>query len=109
MAVGEKGKRPSVSIYDLTKSKHIRQLTPLVDSNANSFIQIKFSWDDIYVAALTGPPDYTMYYFNWKMSKIDSYLQVIRPPNLAGPVNDVIINHDVLNYLKKQSSFYVSN
>jgi len=96
LAVAEKGKKPSISLYDLEKFKHIRQLTIPYESKSNSFIKIKFSYDDVYVAALSGDPDYTMYYYNWRQSKVESHLQVVTSANAAGPVSDVIYKQSII-------------
>lgn len=95
MAIAEKGKKPSISIYDVLKNSCIRQLSILVELKSNSIVKMKFTHDDSFLIALTGDPDHVMYYFDWKMSKLDSHVQIINPPKIVGPVNDVI--HDRLD------------
>lgn len=69
--------------------KRIKQLTVQMDLKTDNFINIKFSHDDIYLAALTNGPDFMMFYYNWENSKIDSYVKATNPPNAEGPVLDV--------------------
>lgn len=87
------GKRPTISIYDLVKFKHKRRLMAPLEMKSNGFIKIQFTWDSVYLAALTDEPDYIMYYYNWKLSKVESHVQVIHPPTVVGPVSDVICIH----------------
>lgn len=87
LAVAEKGKKPSISIYDLVTFKLKRHLM-LEHARSNSFIKLKFTFNDAYLAALSGEPDYTMYYYDWRNSKITSFVHVIYSPNI-GPVYDV--------------------
>lgn len=69
--------------------KRIKRLTVLTDLKTDNFINIKFSFDDTYLAALTNGPDFMMYYYNWENSKIESYVKASNPPNAEGPVLDV--------------------
>jgi len=92
LAVVETGKRPAISIYDLVKFKHKRRLIAPLDMKSKGFIKIQFTWDSVYLAALTDEPDYVMYYYNWQSSKVESHVQVIHPPTVVGPVADVIYN-----------------
>jgi len=89
--VAEKGdkKKPTISIYDLDSMKRKKLLTVLTDLKTDNFINIKFSFDDTYLAALTNGPDFMMYYYNWENSKIESYVKASNPPNAEGPVLDV--------------------
>lgn len=95
LAVVEIGndRKPTISVYDLVKSKHLRRLAAPLKMIADNFMKLEFSCDDMYLAALSKDPDYIMYYFNWKQMKIESRFQVVHPPNLPGPVFDVIFNH----------------
>jgi len=92
--VAEKGdkKKPTISIYDLDSMKRKKLLTVLTDLKTDNFINIKFSFDDTYLAALTNGPDFMMYYYNWENSKIESYVKASNPPNAEGPVLDVCIH-----------------
>lgn len=92
--MAEKGdnKKPTISIYDLNTTKRKKRLTVLTDLKTDNFINIKFSYDDIYLAALTNGPDFMMYYYNWENSKIESYVKATNPPNAEGPVLDVSCN-----------------
>lgn len=89
--MAEKGnkKKPTISIYDLNSMERIKQLSVLTDLKSDNFINIKFSFDDTYLAALTSGPDFMMYYYNWENSKIESYVKATNPPNAEGPVLDV--------------------
>lgn len=69
--------------------KRKKLLTVLADLKTDNFINIKFSHDDTYLAALTNGPDFMMYYYNWENSKIESYVKASNPPNAEGPVLDV--------------------
>lgn len=91
IAVAEKvnNKKPTISIYDLESMKRKKQLTVQTDLKTDNFINIKFSYDDTYLAALTNGPDFMMYYYNWENSKIESYVKASNPPNSEGPVLDV--------------------
>jgi hypothetical protein len=88
--VAEKGKKPSIAIYNLKNLKHVRQLTVHTEINAKSFIKIKFSYNDVFLAALSDYPDYIMYYFDWNQSKVESHMQVVLAPDTAGLVHEVI-------------------
>eukprot|EP00102_Acyrthosiphon_pisum_P002329 XP_001943650.2 PREDICTED: cilia- and flagella-associated protein 57-like [Acyrthosiphon pisum] len=94
IAVAEKGdkKKPTISIYDLDSMKRKKLLTVLTDLKTDNFINIKFSFDDTYLAALTNGPDFMMYYYNWENSKIESYVKASNPPNAEGPVLDMALN-----------------
>lgn len=90
IAVAEKGKKPSIGIYSLNSLKHVRQLTVQTEIKAKSFIKIKFSYNDVFLAALSDCPDYIMYYFDWNQSKVESHLQVVLSPETFGLVHEVI-------------------
>ncbi|VVC42397.1 WD40/YVTN repeat-like-containing domain,WD40-repeat-containing domain [Cinara cedri] len=92
VAVAESGKRPTASVYDLVKSKRIRHLTLPYVTEATGFVMIKFSHDDVYLAALTNKPDFVMYYYEWRKSKIVSHLRVVHLPNSVAIVNDMVLN-----------------
>lgn len=98
LAVVEMGKRPTISIYNLIRFKHIRRLVAPLEMKANSFIKIQFTWDNLYLAVLTDKPDYVMYYYNWKLSKVESHVHVVHPPTTVGPVYDVICIHWYMSY-----------
>lgn len=89
MAEKGEGKKPTISIYDLDTMKRKKLLTVLTDLKTDNFINIEFSYDDVYLAALTNGPDFMMYYYNWENSKIESYVKASNPPNAEGPVLDV--------------------
>lgn len=99
LAVVEHGndRKPTISIYDLVKSVHLQRLTIPLKMEADNFMKIQFSCDDVYLAALSEEPDYIMYYFNWRMAKVDSRIRVIKPPLLLGPVYDVIFSYYIDN------------
>lgn len=89
MAEKSDDKKPTISIYDLGSMNRKKLLTIVADLKTNNFINIKFSYDDTYLAALTNGPDFMMYYYNWENSKIESYVKANNPPNTEGPVTDV--------------------
>ncbi|XP_050424212.1 cilia- and flagella-associated protein 57-like [Adelges cooleyi] len=92
LAVAKKNEKLTISLYDLKAMNCLRTLSVPTDLKANSFICLQFSYDDSYLAALTGGPDYMMYYYNWENSKIESYVKATNPPNVMGPVTDMALN-----------------
>lgn len=98
MAVVEHGneRKATISIYDLEKSIHLQRINiPL--KMESDLMKIQFSYDDVYLAALSDGPDFTMYYFNWSQSKIENRVRVIKPPLIPGPVYDVIFSYYIDN------------
>lgn len=71
--------------------KRVRLFSAPIELKANSFMDLQFSYDDLYLAALSNEPDFMMYYYNWESSKIESYVKAISPPNVVGPVTAVSI------------------
>lgn len=88
VAATESG-QPLINLYDLSMSKFVRQLIVPNFMEAASFMKLKFCSDDQHLAALTDEPEYAMYYYDWRRLRVESFVQVIRPPSVLGPVYDV--------------------
>ncbi|KAJ9581156.1 hypothetical protein L9F63_023661, partial [Diploptera punctata] len=93
VAVAEKGEKPSITIYDLERLKKRRVLGQSLETMAEEFISLAFSFDGKYLAAVLGDPDWTTVYYHWDKGKIDS---TIKPSTQAGgviaPVTQVACN-----------------
>ena len=88
MAVAEKGEKPCITIYDLEKLKKRRVLGQTLETTAEEFVSLAFSFDGKYLAAVLGDPDWTTVYFHWDKGKIDS---TIKPSTLAGGVVGTVV------------------
>ncbi|CAD6207355.1 GSCOCG00010189001-RA-CDS [Cotesia congregata] len=80
VALCETGDKPSISIYDLSQLKRKKSLVIPYDSpGVTKFSCIAFSFDNRYLAAITGEPDSTLLYYLWEKGKVESSLKL---PNL---------------------------
>lgn len=73
----------------MVKFELIRHVAVPFDTKSTNFMKLEFSHDDVYLAALSGDPDYIMFYYNTQKSKIESHVEAIRLPEAVGPVTDV--------------------
>ncbi|XP_076166847.1 testes of unusual size isoform X2 [Ptiloglossa arizonensis] len=77
LATCEVGEKPTISIYDLQTLKRKKLLgIPYDAPNVTKFTCICFSFDNKYLAAVTGLPDQTMLFYNWEKGKVESSLKV---------------------------------
>lgn len=93
VAVASPGERPSIGVYDVAKSRAVRQLTVPAQEGVDEFVRLQFSCDDLYLAALSGHPDNTMYYVKWSQAVVDSHVRVVRRPVAADPHIRVRVNN----------------
>lgn len=64
-------------------------IIPFDEITAKEFIAVQFTWDSKYLVAITGEPDWMLYYYNWECGKIESYIKA-QNPNGNGFVTQVI-------------------
>lgn len=78
--IAEKGQKPYITIYDLTTYKRRKILTvPFENSSANEFACVQFTHDSKYLVAVTGEPDWYLYYYNWDKGKVESHAKAQNP------------------------------
>lgn len=78
--IAEEGQKPIITIYDLTTYKRRKILTvPFENSTAREFACIQFSYDSKYLVAVTGEPDWYLYYYNWDKGKVESHAKAQNP------------------------------
>lgn len=71
-AITEQGEKPFISIYDLEFLKRKRVLYLSGDCEAQEFVTFAFTNDGKYLLAVSGEPDWSLYYFNWEKGKMES-------------------------------------
>ncbi|KZC06732.1 WD repeat-containing protein 65 [Dufourea novaeangliae] len=77
VATCEVGEKPTISIYDLQTLKRKKLLgIPYDAPEVTKFTCIGFSFDNKYLAAVTGEPDQRMLYYNWEKGKMESSIKV---------------------------------
>ncbi|CAL7949933.1 unnamed protein product [Xylocopa violacea] len=87
VAICEVGEKPTISIYDLQTLRRRKLLgIPYDAPDVTKFTCIGFSFDNKYIAAVTGEPDQTMLFYNWEKGKVESNLKVGTPQNPAAIV-----------------------
>lgn len=87
--IAEEGQKPIITIYDLTTYKRRKILTvPFENSTAREFACIQFTYDSKYLVAITGEPDWYLYYYNWDKGKVESHAKA-QNPNGTGSVESV--------------------
>lgn len=80
---------PIISIYDLRtlSLKYVFAEPGDVNNSRRRFVNVKFLYDNIFIAALVvggdDASDCALYYYSWRNSKVDTRLQI------DGPVVDV--------------------
>ncbi|XP_046965131.1 cilia- and flagella-associated protein 57 [Vanessa cardui] len=78
--ISEEGQKPIITIYDLTTYKRRKILTvPFENSTACEFACIQFTYDSKYLVAITGEPDWYLYYYNWDKGKVESHAKAQNP------------------------------
>ncbi|XP_050681259.1 cilia- and flagella-associated protein 57 isoform X2 [Leptidea sinapis] len=78
--IAEEGQKPIITIYDLTTYKRRKILTvPFENSTAREFACVQFSFDSKYLVAITGEPDWWLYYYNWDKGKVESHAKAQNP------------------------------
>ncbi|XP_035724749.1 cilia- and flagella-associated protein 57-like [Vespa mandarinia] len=92
-ALCETGEKPTISIYDLHSLKRRKSLgIPYEAHNAIKFNCIDFTFDNKYLAAVTGEPDQAMLFYNWERGKVESSLKVGNPQDASAIVNIISCN-----------------
>ncbi|XP_057334478.1 cilia- and flagella-associated protein 57-like [Microplitis mediator] len=87
VALCEAGDKPTISIYDLNQLKRKKSLViPYDCPGVTKFSCVSFSYDNRYLAAITGEPDSTMLYYLWEKGKVESSIK------LPSPDSDSMIN-----------------
>ncbi|XP_073957164.1 cilia- and flagella-associated protein 57-like isoform X1 [Choristoneura fumiferana] len=90
--IAEEGQKPIITIYDLTTYKRRKILTvPFENSTAREFACVQFSYDSKYLVAITGEPDWYLYYYNWDKGKVESHAKAQNPSG-QGTVESVQCN-----------------
>lgn len=69
----EQGQKPYITIYDLTTYKRRKILTVPFETTATEFACLQFTFDSKYLIAVTGEPDWILYYYNWDKGKVESH------------------------------------
>ncbi|XP_077289414.1 cilia- and flagella-associated protein 57-like [Arctopsyche grandis] len=88
----QKDKKPTIKIYDLSTLELKKSLTiPFEEITCTQFVAVHFTWDSKYVVAVTGEPDWMLYYYNWESGKIESQTKA-QNPNGQGRVTQVNCN-----------------
>ncbi|XP_015597863.1 cilia- and flagella-associated protein 57 [Cephus cinctus] len=92
-AVCEAGEKPTISIYDLQTLKKKKFLgIPYDAQGVTKFSCISFSFDNKYLAAVTGEPDQTMLYYNWEKGKVESSYKLGNQQNAMSSVKLIACN-----------------
>ncbi|XP_026319729.1 cilia- and flagella-associated protein 57 [Hyposmocoma kahamanoa] len=90
--IAEEGQKPIITIYDLTTYKRRKILTvPFENSTAREFCCLQFTFDSKYLIAVTGEPDWYLYYYNWDRGKVESHAKAQNPTG-QGTVESVQCN-----------------
>ncbi|KAL0901492.1 hypothetical protein ABMA27_006736 [Loxostege sticticalis] len=90
--IAEEGQKPIITIYDLTTYKRRKILTvPFENSTAREFACVQFTYDSKYIVAITGEPDWYLYYYNWDKGKVESHAKAQNPSG-QGVVESVQCN-----------------
>ncbi|XP_037969047.2 cilia- and flagella-associated protein 57 [Plutella xylostella] len=92
--IAEEGQKPIITIYDLTTYKRRKILTvPELTENptAREFACLQFTYDSKYLVAVTGDPDWSLYYYNWDKGKVESHAKAQNPSG-QGTVDNVQCN-----------------
>ncbi|OAD56123.1 WD repeat-containing protein 65 [Eufriesea mexicana] len=93
VATCEVGEKPTISIYDLHTLKRKKLLgIPYDAPDVTKFTCIGFTFDNKYLAAVTGEPDQTMLFYNWEKGKVESSLKVGTPQNPLAIVEVLVCN-----------------
>lgn len=93
VALCETGEKPTISIYDLHSLRRKKSLgIPYDASGVTQFSCISFSFDNRYLAAVTGEPDQTMLVYQWEKGKVESSIKLINPQNTSVIFNLISCN-----------------
>ncbi|CAB3240040.1 unnamed protein product [Arctia plantaginis] len=76
----ELGQKPIITVYDLTTYKRRKILTvPFENCFSKEFACIQFTFDSKYLVAITGEPDWYLYFYNWDKGKVESHAKAQNP------------------------------
>ncbi|XP_046661792.1 cilia- and flagella-associated protein 57 [Homalodisca vitripennis] len=92
IAIAEEGDKPCISLYDVKSMKRKKILGLPYESTAKEFVSIAFTFDNRYLVAIVGEPDWMMLYYNWEKGKVESQTRANNPPANPGPVYQVATN-----------------
>ncbi|KAJ3227958.1 Cilia- and flagella-associated protein 57 [Clydaea vesicula] len=71
LAIGEKGSRPSINVFDITSIRKRRTLYACSETiSAKEFISLGFSSDSKYMAAQLCGPEWILHYYAWDKGKL---------------------------------------
>lgn len=102
--IAEEGQKPIITIYDLTTYKRRKILTvPFENSTAREFACVQFTYDSKYLVAITGEPDWYLYYYNWDKGKVESHAKAQNPSG-QGVVESVSLSFK--NLLRSSRTLY---
>lgn len=63
---------------------------PFENSTAREFACVQFTYDSKYLVAVTGEPDWYLYYYNWDKGKVESHAKAQNPSG-QGTVESVSV------------------
>ena len=81
VAVGERGDRPYVSVYDLSTLKR-RRLLSTPDVLSKEYVCLSFSSDAKFLLTQGGPPDWTLVLWSWEKTKVLCFGRVAVQPEM---------------------------
>ncbi|KOB73579.1 WD repeat-containing protein 65 [Operophtera brumata] len=66
-------------------SKQRRKIltVPFENTTATEFACVQFTFDSKYLVAITGEPDWYLYYYNWDKGKVESHAKAQNPSGLG--------------------------
>jgi hypothetical protein len=70
--VAERGDKPCISIYNLSTLKLKQVLGQSIETAAQEYVSLSFSFDGKFLAAILGDPDWTMVYFECETGEVGS-------------------------------------
>ncbi|KAL1129600.1 hypothetical protein AAG570_012545 [Ranatra chinensis] len=95
LAVAESGDRPTISIFDLRDRTRIKYLgNPVAGSKAKRFASIAFTFDNKYMVAITGEPDWLLLWYNWERARVETTAKMFDPGDKIGPIFQVSTHPD---------------
>lgn len=88
VAVGEKGEKAMITVYDLHTLRKRKVLT-YADCQATEFVSLAFSPDSKYLISQGGKPDWTLLYWTWEKAKVMASTKTTNQTN--SPVHQVCL------------------
>ncbi|XP_072157636.1 cilia- and flagella-associated protein 57 [Bemisia tabaci] len=117
VAVGEKGDKPSISVYNLSSLQREKVLRLPFETQSQEFVCLSFTCDNRYLVAVSGDPDWMLYYYNWEKGKVESSAKAISSllhhgsiqdmaPNPSDPSTIVLVGASLFRLLTIQESVW---